>query len=308
MIKFISKIVFLTLTLTCLTFAQTDSISEFLNGGKKAGQQSFANIDRFLAKNNKDFDNSDEVVNLFNQERDRLGSNFETELWKYLGNNLAKHYWISGFVEDDYYLQGNKSMPQLAFKIREKGVELPVANDDYPGLGNKFTMLRDMAVYLYLDGNHKSAITQKKKAEVIYKEIKDYGVVGATTEYVMCIYDNLEKNPNSCKEKTVTKARPATYFNLNSETFSGGVLNGKAINLPAPEYPAAAKAVGATGTVNVSVVVDETGNVTSAEVKSGHPLLKAEAVKAAQKAMFQPFLMNGKAVKVTGIIVYNFSK
>lgn len=186
------------LLITNSAFAKTDSVSDILNSGK---QQPFANLDAHLAKNNLEFDNDEQTVKLFNQERMRLGANFETELWKYLGDNLAKHYWISGFVEYDDYLQGNKPLPQLAFKIREKAVELSVANDDYPSLGMKFTMLRDIAVYLYLAGKRESAIAHKRKAEIIYKEIKDFGVVGATTEYVMCIYDNLEKETSGCKQE-----------------------------------------------------------------------------------------------------------
>ena len=90
------------------------------------------------------------------------------------------------------------------------------------------------------------------------------------------------------------------------KTISGGVLNGKAQNLPAPEFPAAAKAVNASGTVNVQVTIDEDGNVTSANAVSGHPLLRSAAVDAARQAKFTPTQLSGQAVKVTGVIVYNF--
>jgi TonB family protein len=90
-------------------------------------------------------------------------------------------------------------------------------------------------------------------------------------------------------------------------TVSGGVLNGKAISLPKPNYPPAARAVRASGSVNVQVTVDEKGSVTSASAVSGHPLLRAAAVKAAQEARFSPTVLQGKPVKVTGVIVYNFS-
>lgn len=92
-----------------------------------------------------------------------------------------------------------------------------------------------------------------------------------------------------------------------TKTISGGVLNGKAISRPEPVYPAAAKAVRASGTVNVQVTVDENGNVASANAVSGHPLLRAAAVAAARGAKFNPTLLGGKAVKVNGILVYNFT-
>jgi TonB family protein len=90
------------------------------------------------------------------------------------------------------------------------------------------------------------------------------------------------------------------------KSISGGVLNGKAVSLPAPEYPAAAKAVKASGTVSVQVLIDEEGNVIAATAVSGHPLLRASAVDAARAAKFAPTRLSGEAVKVSGVITYNF--
>ena len=87
---------------------------------------------------------------------------------------------------------------------------------------------------------------------------------------------------------------------------SGGVLNGKAISLPKPQYPAIARAAHASGTVVVQVLIDENGNVVSAKALSGHPLLQAVAVSAARQARFSPTKLSGQPVKVTGVIQYNF--
>jgi protein TonB len=87
---------------------------------------------------------------------------------------------------------------------------------------------------------------------------------------------------------------------------SGGVLNGKAISLPKPAYPAIAKSAHASGTVVVQVVIDENGNVISAHAVSGHPLLQAVSVQAARGARFSPTKLSGQPVKVTGVITYNF--
>lgn len=86
----------------------------------------------------------------------------------------------------------------------------------------------------------------------------------------------------------------------------GGVVNGKAISLPKPAYPASARAVRAQGAVNVQVIIDESGNVTSATAISGHALLRASAVSAARGARFSPTKLSGVPVKVSGIIIYNF--
>ena len=87
---------------------------------------------------------------------------------------------------------------------------------------------------------------------------------------------------------------------------SGGVLNGKAISLPKPPYPAIAKAAHASGTVTVQVTIDESGKVISAHAVGGHPLLQQAAVQAAYGARFTPTQLSGQPVKVTGVITYNF--
>lgn len=90
------------------------------------------------------------------------------------------------------------------------------------------------------------------------------------------------------------------------KVIAGGVVNGKAISLVKPEYPAAARAVRAEGAVNVQVTIDEAGNVISASAVSGHPLLRAAAVQAARASKFSPTRLAGQPVKVSGVIVYNF--
>ncbi len=87
---------------------------------------------------------------------------------------------------------------------------------------------------------------------------------------------------------------------------SGGVLNGKAISLPKPSYPPIARAARASGTVTVQVTIDESGKVISARAVGGHPLLQQAAVQAAYGARFSPTQLSGQAVKVTGVITYNF--
>jgi TonB family protein len=94
--------------------------------------------------------------------------------------------------------------------------------------------------------------------------------------------------------------------NSPPKQISAGIVNGKAISLPKPEYPAAAKAVRAGGSVNVEVTIDENGDVISAKAASGHPLLQSAAVAAARQAKFKSTRLEGKPVKVTGVIVYNF--
>lgn len=85
------------------------------------------------------------------------------------------------------------------------------------------------------------------------------------------------------------------------------VINGKAISKPAPPYPALAKAARADGVVVVRVVVDEEGRVVAAQAESGHPLLRAVCVQTARQARFTPTLIEGRPVKIHGLISYNFT-
>lgn len=106
-----------------------------------------------------------------------------------------------------------------------------------------------------------------------------------------------------------SNAQPAPSANQSRTPMavSGGVLNGKAVTLVKPLYPAAARAVRAAGTVNVEVSLDVDGNVVYAAAVSGHPLLKQSAESAARASKFNPTIFSGEKVKVAGIIVYNFT-
>ncbi len=84
------------------------------------------------------------------------------------------------------------------------------------------------------------------------------------------------------------------------------IINGDAISLPKPPYPEIAKQMGIQGSVNVQVLVDETGKVVSAKAVSGHPFLAREAQRSAFLARFGPTLLGEQPVKVSGMITYNF--
>ena len=88
---------------------------------------------------------------------------------------------------------------------------------------------------------------------------------------------------------------------------SGGVLNGKALSLPAPVYPEMAHRMRLTGTVQVEVIVDEDGRVTSAKAVSGPTALREVSVQAASRARFSPTKLSGQPVKISGRIEYNFT-
>ena len=92
----------------------------------------------------------------------------------------------------------------------------------------------------------------------------------------------------------------------DARTFSGGILNQKAVEKPNPTYPQAALDARVSGVVVVEILVDEKGIVQAAKAVSGHPLLRQAAVDAAYQARFVPTRVSGNPVKVSGKLVYRF--
>lgn len=121
---------------------------------------------------------------------------------------------------------------------------------------------------------------------------------------------NVATSANGDREPRVTidaEPPPSPGSKPLTKPMSGGVLNGKALNLPMPPYPDAAKRMRTSGVVVVEVVVDETGKVISAQASNGPLGLRDAAVQAALKARFSPTKLSGQPVKVSGVISYKFS-
>lgn len=89
-------------------------------------------------------------------------------------------------------------------------------------------------------------------------------------------------------------------------TISGGVLNGRALSLPAPIFPPRVKAAGVAGRVIVEVLIDKDGNVARARAVSGPLKLRPAAINAASQAKFPPTLISGQPVRVKGLITYSY--
>ena len=103
-----------------------------------------------------------------------------------------------------------------------------------------------------------------------------------------------------------TKTTPDVFWLPHESSAPLNVLNGRALKLAMPSYPAKARKARASGTVVVKVLIDEEGKVIAAKAISGHPLLLDASVEAAKNSLFSPTLLGGKPVKVDGVIQYNF--
>jgi len=106
------------------------------------------------------------------------------------------------------------------------------------------------------------------------------------------------------KEKAFNAARDK-LFGIDTNEKSG-IINGKALSLPKPRYPSEAREKRLGGVASVRVTINEQGNVTEVKSICRSDILGMVAEEAARGAKFQPTLKDGKAVIVTGIIVYNF--
>src|SRR5688572_23453999 len=108
-----------------------------------------------------------------------------------------------------------------------------------------------------------------------------------------------EVKPETSQTQTDNRQRPVGPV-------ESGELNAKAIDLPKPIYPGEARKAKVTGQVKVRVIVAETGKVLSADIVSGPKQLWMAAIEAARQARFNPTLIGGSAVKITGILSYDF--
>lgn len=121
-----------------------------------------------------------------------------------------------------------------------------------------------------------------------------------------------KSNENNSQAKEEQKAEEEDAPCLRADApkpkfiVSFGVINGKAIDIPKPEYPSAAKAARISGEVVAHVIVDEKGNVIWARLQTGHPLLQAAVKKVVCQARFKPQMLSGRPVAVNGIITYKF--
>lgn len=260
-----------------------------------AQNKPFENFDKAVKTEKAGFSgNKENLSKVFNQERIRLGDNFETELWKYLGDDIEKYYWLNSFVESESYLHGNKALPELAFRIRQKGLDLIEKKNDKKSLGIKVTLNRKQAIYFHNAGKRDSAIKSKTLAENILKENDEISAyVGGMSRLAKCIYTNLEGDTSFCEKES---QKPVETI------VSSGYVNSSAVKLPQPENPQKLK-----GEVHIKVLIGENGEVISAEALKGIKELFDVSISAARSAKFQPFTLSGKPTKRSGVIVYKFS-
>lgn len=79
------------------------------------------------------------------------------------------------------------------------------------------------------------------------------------------------------------------------------------IQIKKAAYPYEAREQKLQGEVVVRILVSETGDVETAEIVSGDPVLAKSALNAVKKWKFKPFIKNGKPVKVSTKLPFDFA-
>jgi TonB family protein len=86
-----------------------------------------------------------------------------------------------------------------------------------------------------------------------------------------------------------------------------GLLNTIATRRVLPHYPPVARQMGMAGMVRVYVILDENGKVIDVPKSDGPALLRTAAESAARQWVFGPSMSEGRPVRVSGYIDFNFT-
>lgn len=154
----------------------------------------FAELDQHVKTEQKGFFGGEETtVTLFNAVRKSLSKNFETELFKYLGNDVDKHYWISLYLEDKDYLQGNERLPELSLRIKQRALSMAETQEEEDTFLSIIGLNVTAAILSKQLKQDALAKSYKAKAEALLKQNEAYqGTFPALREEERAIYDAIE--------------------------------------------------------------------------------------------------------------------
>jgi TonB family protein len=286
-------IFFLALALLCSPMLQA----------RQAGEAPFAVLEKAVKQEPGGWaGNKERLSTVFSAERSRLGSRFESELLKWLGTDPERHYWISSFLEYEGYLHGSKRLPHLSLLVKQQGLALVHAKDDEEARGYEVGLNITAAILSDELGFSTLASSYKNEAEgLLLREPERNAFVPAVSQAERRRYENIKSR--------VSRKMPMVAGDTNPQPeakVSGGVVNGRALNKIKPAYSHAAREAGASGTVEVRIVFDETGKVIWVKAVSGHPELRQAAEDAAWQTRFSPTILSGQPVRTSGILLYKF--
>ncbi len=146
-----------------------------------------------------------------------------------------------------------------------------------------------------------NASASKTKKEVIAnpEQILEAAAKKTTTKKTTTEKKDTSENAEMAKKDT-TKAKEAEKVII---------VQPRLKKLVQPEYPEAAKAIGAEGMIFVQVTIDVNGNVKNARIIRGfnNDACNKAAIRAAMKSKWYPGTRNGKPVEMKQTIPYRFT-
>jgi TonB family protein len=143
----------------------------------------------------------------------------------------------------------------------------------------------------------------KEMAEpILNKQVEDKSKV--STEQAAEAPKTQAIDPPALPSKPVRSLKASTQ--LGAKLVNVGVLNDKAAYRVLPSYPQTALNARITGIVMIHLTMDEKGYVVSIDKTDGPELLKLECIEAVKQWKFKPTIINGKPVRATGYVSFNF--
>jgi TonB family protein len=116
-----------------------------------------------------------------------------------------------------------------------------------------------------------------------------------------------QANANATGAQPPAQQPPAAAGRADNSPVAVGSLVGKSRSRVSPTYPPLARTARVTGSVTVFLVVSEKGEVESVIRAEGPQQLQQAAVEAARRWKFNTTEMDGRPVRVTGYLVFNFT-
>ncbi|MBC7931878.1 MAG: TonB family protein [Rubrivivax sp.] len=121
---------------------------------------------------------------------------------------------------------------------------------------------------------------------------------------------NAQPSPPAQQPGATTPPPDASAANAKKGDISPvaiGSLLTKAKQRVSPNYPATARAARVVGVVTVFLLVNEKGDVESVQRADGPPQLQQAAADAARRWRFNPTVIDGQPMRVTGYLSFNFT-
>lgn len=210
----------------------------------------------------------------------------------------------------ELYKQGkyDKALPlaERVLSLREKAL-----GADHLLIASSLLNLAEIYV---AKGKKKEAIANYQRLITIYE--KNFGtddpeIVKALDRYVCLLVNTGQRDEALSIQKRIYKIDNGFEYDESNKRADrnlelAGIIAGSNITSTPPKYLPEAKSQRVTGPVIFKVTVDESGKVTAVTPMCGHPLLIKGAEQAIWNSRYQPTIVAGKPVKVTGIAIYNF--